>query len=503
MKTRHHGKAERPPAGQESPNSSSSEDQQEKRVRTAKNSFWFALATTLAIAVALLALKERVEKTKYGMLFEQMSYDLLQYRLKPETNVPLLVVDISSIPMVSSNGLKPRLVTDRRQLQSVVDVLTEDSEKAPRAIGLDVDFSPDQYGYADPDDWRFLNFLLKKRKETNIPIFVGVNDSLALGPTNWLKEPIYMPLAACVVVPFPEPGQSTRSMPEWLQGEYHGDYLTVTTNRCYSMGAELASAKPDPRASEKTDSLACVKPDPHIFVNPDVPASEMPVDLAPASLERDVPASVKPVPSWLRFAIISSTMRNGQRLTESQFLVDFSALEILSNCRLQDPADSALEVKDKIVILGRTDQTNDTFTVPGRPEKPYPGVFLHASAAYTLLRGNPLYRLTDSSRRIMDLLFAVIIFGAVTAIRVFRTRKNVGDFNENSYTRVISFLFALAVVVGTPFLVRIFHVMWDDFILVSIALVAHPLIERKIDELDDRIRQRSPSSDQSRTKAKE
>ena len=103
----------------------------------------------------------------------------------------------------------------------------------------------------------------------------------------------------------------------------------------------------------------------------------------------------------------------------------------------------------------------------------------------------------------MDLLFAVIIFGAVTAIRVFRTRKNVGDFNENSYTRVISFLFALAVVVGTPFLVRIFHVMWDDFILVSIALVAHPLIERKIDELDDRIRQRSPSSDQSRTKAKE
>ena len=65
------------------------------------------------------------------------------------------------------------------------------------------------------------------------------------------------------------------------------------------------------------------------------------------------------------------------------------------------------------------------------------------------------------------------------------------------------FLFALAVVGGTPFLVRIFHVMWDDFILVSIALVAHPLIERKIDELDDRIRQRSPSSDQSRTKAKE
>ena len=395
----------------------------------------------IAITLVLLGLKGLVQRTDFGRLVDQMSYDLLQHNLssvKSAKDLNVMVLDISAIPMVTVPGIiQSQTVTSREPLLSIVESLVT-KEHPPLAIGLDVDFSPDEYGYASPDDPNFFESLLQMRGKTQIPILVGVDKSLALGPQKWLIDPKYMGLASCIVVPTPEPGQSTRYMPEWLEVKYPATQeQQATMVVCPSMGSALAKA------------------------------------------------SVAPVPWWAKYFAESTDLKNETSLSASEFLVDYSPLDVLnaSAPHIRNSGDVApIDVENKIVLIGRTRETDDTFPVPGRPEKSYAGVFLHACAAYTLLEKRPLYHLKEFGRIFIDLLFSAAIFGTVLLIRLRYARDSWEEFMEHRLQGFLTFAAVVLLVIGAVVFVRVSHLMWDDFLLVTIVLLFHSPVERTTGE---------------------
>jgi hypothetical protein len=113
--------------------------------------------------------------------------------------------------------------------------------------------------------------------------------------------------------------------------------------------------------------------------------------------------------------------------------------------------------------------------VPGRQD-PYPGIFLHASAAYTVIKA-PLFEVTNRGRVAIDVVFALAVLVAVLSIRLYYSRTQ-----ERVATYRLQGLFTLLVVVvallGGVWFVRFTRVMWDDFLLALAALIFHPSMER-------------------------
>ncbi len=437
MTARHKKKASAKPAAESadphpSEKLASSEAKRRKRLREILISF----SMSLGIALLLILIKMKIEKTDLGEQVESMSYDLLQHHLSAPASLqemPVVVLDISGVQMRPALGPVPGLVTDRESLQTIVQNLAA-LPGPPSAIGIDVDFSPDSHGYADPDDPALFDYFLTEN--ARIPIRVGVNSSLALGAQKWLGDPKYMELATCVVVPKPDKGQSTRYMPEELVVNYPMASSPGIDEHCPSMG----------------------------------------VDLVNATMKKVQAASHWP--GWLAQTF---RQKNEKRISSSEFLVDYSPLEVLSTSPPDalNPADLAkADLRGKIVLLGRTKNTNDTFIVPGRPEQVYAGVFLHACAAYTRLQTQPLYRLTGWGRFAFDLGFPMLILGPVLWYRLSQHRKGKEVVIGHRLLGLLISFEALILFIGAVAFVRYTRLMWDDFILVAIVLVAHGPIER-------------------------
>jgi CHASE2 domain-containing sensor protein len=431
MTARHKKKNKRYPAAEVAVSQASLDAKRHERRREIWISFWMSIAITFA----LLGVKTRIEKTDFGERVQALSYDLLQLHLSADQDLRVIVLDISGIPMTPVLGAHPGTVTDREPLQKIVDsLIAKMATNAPAAIGLDVDFSPDSQGYAHPDDPRLFDHFLSLEASKNIPIRVGVNSSLALGPQKWLGDPKYNELASCVVVPKPEKGQSAWYMPESLVVRYKAPSFGGIDEHCPSMGVALANAV------------------------------------------------VKPVPPGIGwFAETFRQIDTDDQLLKSEFLVDYSPLERMRDAakEVYDPsADVPMNVNvgGEIVLLGRTRNTTDMFTVPGRPEQPYAGVFLHACAAYSLLK-SPLYRLREPGRIAFDILFSLAIFGPLLWWRLRLNKQGKEVVLGHRIPGLVSLLLALALVAGAILLVRVTHLMWDDFLLVALVLVVHTPIE--------------------------
>jgi hypothetical protein len=226
-------------------------------------------------------------------------------------------------------------------------------------------------------------------------------------------------------------------MPQWIDVKYSSAQYAGVTERCPSLGVALAQV------------------------------------------------TIPEVPQWASLFAESVNLKSEGPLTNSEFLVDYGPLDILSASppEISNPADAAkIVASHKIVLLGRTQNTNDTFNVPDRPEKTYAGVFLHACAAYTLLQKRPLYRLTELGRIAFDIMFSGAIFGFVLWNRLDRHKKGKEDMGHR-FVGLLNFFVALILIVCAISLVRVTHLMWDDFLLVAVVLVAHSSIERTAEEI--------------------
>ncbi len=418
---------------------------------------------SLAFALALCVFNWWIEETDFGKRVLETTYGLLQHYLSlgdTAENSEVVVLDISGIRMVPSRGFHEENITSRAPLLRIVTLLAK-SHPGPSAIGLDVDFSPDTRGFADRGDGAVLESLLELAHSTGVPIRVGVHQSVALGPDKWLRDPKYMELASCVVVPKPEKWQSTRYMPKTLEVTYEGK----PPGKCTLMGDALAEAV---KARKEAEAKAV----------PDVPV-------------------------WKKWFAESSRQRKFGPLRPEEILVDYSPLDFLvpaPQIRAGDAppkievrkqkgdgsetwddgtADIFKKVEKKIVLLGRTiDTTNDTFTVPGRPETPYAGVYLHACAAYTLLdEKRSLYVPIYPVRLFGDAFLSVVIFGIVLWIRWQGWLARYDEFLERHFPEALAVLVAVILILLETRLLRMHRVMWDDFILVTVVLLAHSPIE--------------------------
>jgi CHASE2 domain-containing sensor protein len=381
----------------------------------------------------VLLLKVWVERTPMGEWIELVTYDFLQLQLASSTSheaSSVVVLDLSALRGASTGPGSEAPVTPRSNLR---DLITAVLEQKPRAVGVDVDFSPVKGTFSSPQDPLFFDFCLRKRATTGIPLYLGVYRTLLEWPDRWLGKAAYQPLAAALAVP-KAPGtleeqdlnQGVRWMPLWIQGE--------SPVPCPSLGAALAG--------------------------------RFPVDKHPA-----VPAAL----GWAVELFAEPHVSAG--FHDREFLVDYSRLPMLraTSLRTIDPdtvREEGHRFTGKLVLLGDGDEEgSELYVVPGR-RRLVPGVFLHATAADTLDQ-SPLYELRPAGRLIADAGLSLLVLSIVIGAGVYARRRWNVELSEHRLHQLATWVVALATTVTGAILVHRTRLMWNDFLFVVGALLIH------------------------------
>jgi CHASE2 domain-containing sensor protein len=415
----------------------------------ASHPWWRDLAVGALVILLMFPLQRWAEQTSIGESIRLATYDWLQSRLSSGRRDPLppvVVLDISDLP--PSASVNAAFATPRDDLKALVQAI---ARQGPRAIGIDISFSPDEHGWITPDDPTFFDFCLNLRQNgRKIPVFLGISqEAQGRPPDEWLGSEDYEPLAASIQIPRKDP----RRMVQWFEPEPAGAAL----GRCRSMGEALAEAS---RHAEMSREAA-----------------------------RNDPSPLRRIVSGVRGAVTTTfdEQQTAQVLRTREFLVDYSLLEDLlppedrsrpplATLRTAHPdevTNNGWLFKDKIVLIGdaTVGKAKDTFVVPGRPE-PVPGVLIHACAAYTLAKA-PLYELKPWSRVCIDIFLAGLILSLATGLRLYyRRRKEIEVPERGPHQFLTGVALVVILLVGVGW-VRWTRVMWDDIPLVIAALWLH------------------------------
>lgn len=398
-----------------------------------------SLLTGLLITALLLFAKWCAEHTALYQGMQRASYGWLQSKLRPpcrRSDLPVIVLDIRDLEYttIEVQGEKFPL-TPRKPLMELIETVVA---QKPKVIGVDIDFSPNKFGYGDPDDPKHFRRLLELRQQTGVPIFLGINRSQAKRRQVWLGSPEFESLAANIDNP-----DDNRKMFEWTG----------------ATGAEVSEAG----ASVEKGLTMC-----KALKNAVSPTENQPSKVA----------------SWVVSQVSEGQTERG--LSAGEFLVDFSALDALRDTRLKtiNPAvvkDQGWTLAGKAVLIGDGTlyEARDSVIVPLPAEKaPVPGIYQHASAAYTLIKA-PLYELTVLARLLADFLLALVVLISVISARVYIQNRRE-KFAETRATYI--FIFAVtvpAVLFGIVFVHKT-RVIWDDFLFVILALWIHPAVDHTL-----------------------
>ncbi len=404
----------------------------EKSERVKK--IWRDAGKWALFACVVFVAKWGFEHTPTGEQFRLWNYRFLEQNLipsRPDDEIPVAIVDISDLEVESTNidGVTYR-ATPRDKLLKLIESIVK---QEPAAVGIDIDFSPNEQGYITPADPQFFQSCLDIRKESKIPIFLGIRRSQIYPPHHWLGAEDYRELAASIFLP----RNDTRKLWKWIKPRE--DLQSVPT-----MAARLA------------DSFQ---------------------------------SSGTQIPKWMGWAVEQFSERElGPGYSVNEYLVDYSALDRIEQSRLRtfDPAGIEAQrhlLVDKIVLVGdaTSGKAVDYFPVSVRPQG-VPGVYMHASAAYTLAT-SALYQLTTKGRWAIDILLSLLIIAPVTAIRLFFAKRTPADVDAHW----LEGTFTILVVILTAFLAILFvrqtRLLWDDSILVFAGLLLHPRVERALQRL--------------------
>jgi CHASE2 domain-containing sensor protein len=390
----------------------------------------------------ILSIKLLIEGTTFGKHLELMDYGFLQTQLSKE-RVPVAIIDISDLAQKDFvvNGEIVR-ATPREPLKEMIEAL---AEQKPKAIGIDIDFSPDENGYILPRDPDFFEFCLALTRRTGIPVFLGIKRTIGNPAAEWLGDERNEELAAGILVP-----RDTRRMVSLIEVEQESApenrERRITT--VSSMSRRLASVWGQ-------------------------------------QIDRPVQSQL------LKWGVLEklSEKHLDYGVSPADFLVDYGPLDSVEIVPAAD--DRALRdgaQRDKIfgqlILMGDATlgKATDVFPVPGRQQQLYPGVFLHACGAYTLIKA-PLYELTRLGHVVIDVLLAGVILGALVLIGLFYHDPKTRERATDRLRGFLTFLaVAAAIVIGVVF-VRVTRIMWDDFFLALLLLVFHPAIEARGERL--------------------
>lgn len=376
----------------------------------------------------LLGAKIAFEQTDAGHRLESYGYEILQSYLPnfvSKEDMPVIVVDIGKL-----KGGTDEEPTPRDNLKEIIGAI---AKAHPKAIALDIDFSPkEEGGWQDDNDPEFFDYCLEL-KEKGIPIFLGVERSIESRPEAWLGLEKYKSLAVGTRFQFPD----TNKVILWLKS---------------------------PNTQEIIPSLSLALAKNYRENLPKQPA------LLASMLEE------------IKDYDLKTEISSDNEFVDTKALVNYNMLEAMKSQSLSTISRSSIEehkerFKDKLVLLGRiTNPQGDVIRVMGR-DKDIPGVLLHASATYTLAK-SPLFEFTHTSRILIDILLPLFILILIAIVR-YRNRKNA-DYNWHGKQWLAIILTVFLVFVGGVVLVRGVGIIWFDFLIVILALLFHPIVEKKI-----------------------
>ena len=142
-------------------------------------------------------------------------------------------------------------------------------------------------------------------------------------------------------------------------------------------------------------------------------------------------------------------------------------------------------LRNKVVLIGNSaDQTSDKVLAPDR-NRPFPGVLIHACAAYTLMR-SPLYEPTFAGRVAADLVLVLLLLMVVTGSRLWHVKRDLPDPSRQHLDTIHNWLTAAILLItfaGGVILVYRTRIVWDDFPLVAIGLLCHQPVEKFLHKL--------------------
>lgn len=389
----------------------------------------------IAVVVIVLLVAETIPQVHAAV---EYSYDWLQGRLTPveAARRDVVVVDISNLqPRRNPSDPQAEPYTSRNELIPIIRAIVAHQ---PAAIGIDIDFSLTPDGeYFTKEDPGFLDFLLDQKHKQK-KLFVGVASGLEKGPSKWLGNEKYKDLAAHILRP-----KAEGFGPNPLMGEV------------FSL----------PPISSRTEE-----------------AWELP------SLAYAVAGGPPEPPRFLSWAVERKIEHEIEGVGFRQFLVDFSPIDSFAEAAIvaQDARDvrDATTFKDRIVIVGRGSKglfkasTTDTFTVPGHRQQAYPGMMLHACAAYTL-HGATLWQFKKPARLLLDVFFSAVVLGIVALVALYYSSRVEQDVSLHRLSRWLTFVMALAVIVlGHMFASRA-RIIWPDYVIVAGGLMLHSALEQR------------------------
>jgi CHASE2 domain-containing sensor protein len=391
------------------------------------------------VTALIMAGTKYVDSTPTGKDIERLIFASLQ-RLFPSfsSDLPIIVVDMSKTPRGKDQ------VTSREALKQTLTAIVA---QKPAAVGIDLDFSPTTNDWQSPDDSKFFKYCLQLREESKVPIYLGVGRGMGSPAREWLGLEQYKTMAAAL-----RAEEDTMRLPQWIQSKDTNDRLPL-------MSAALAS------------NIERAHKDLATGISHTVPVFTSGEDHVEVRGENDVP--------------FGSSLVNYSRLPqiqrETSFMLDPKAI-----------AESGKIFRDKVVLIGDvTDSdSHDHFYVPGHTE-PIPGVFLIASATYTLAI-EPLYEPNPTTCRVVDLLISILIFGGIEFLRFRYVNKVEGTRFEKKKGQFIVILIAFIWAFGL-FLVIGLNIFWFDFPFVTLAIVLHPKVEELFHDLWKNLRGKTVS----------
>jgi hypothetical protein len=313
----------------------------------------------------------------------------------------------------------------------------------PLAVGIDLDFAPTDNDWSSLDDPTFFEYCLKLKRETGVPIYLGVFRSIKYGPETWLGDADYKELATALTA-----ADDTKRLPLWLKAE-------KSTERLPTLGATLA------------DTYKPTQIDPASYF---AWAVETMVDNRPG-IER----------------------QGEDSMLFGDSLVNYSKLEEIQRSTIREVSPEAIaaargSITGKIVLLGDATRFEDPFCVPGH-ERPIAGVYLLACVVYTMAV-EPLYELNVPLRLLFDLGISIFLLLFVEALRVRYVNKRPGTKFFAARSKAVWMTIAGISLAGL-LIVRLTNIMWFDIPFIAFALLLHPKIEHSFDRAWKR-RRRKP-----------
>jgi class 3 adenylate cyclase len=377
-------------------------------------------ATGLLLSALVLVLHHVIESLPPGRYLQFQAYNLLVGQMPGSREAPpVLTVDIGTA-FDKPQSEETDLVELRKLVQSIVEL-------RPAAIAIDIDFGfiESEQRFLD-NEGDFVPFAARWTQD-GTPVYVAVDRGIELGPDEWLGKPEYSMIAA---------------HPFRISRDLHGQKLALAS----------------------------------LETSPGVVVPSLADRLADEVLKRG--GFPRTPPKIARSYSEAHQTKQGQVGSRAYYLnfslLDRLKMEAISVTPGQDLTAHADRIQGSAILIGSSNVRGDVWIRPdtGDVER---GLYLHSLAAATRITA-PIYELKEGPRLMLAVIMTLSILAVVLAVGIAYSSQPQ-DISRSRVALLSSVCMAILVLGIGLWTIRIYGVLWTDFLLLSVFLAYHPRIE--------------------------